>query len=661
MRKFVVCFLLLSLLTLSALLAVPGAPPALQSTKTDRQPTGQYSPANWTTNRITNPGFEDWTSPTNAEEWSETTSGETDIWYAEAPEPVKSGTRSIGFSAKSSPTGNVIVNYVSASSSLQSNMGKLNLTFDWYSDQIQNNGSDTFFVGVGVYDVTGPHLITYYLNGTSQGAANHSYAAYFDLGGPVQTWNRFSRNLTADYEAVAEFPSLTPAAYIFFLRFILYSFPDTPQVNQAYLDNVVLENDTTTWINSTVHDGGFETGESWEFNLGTENSYISRSTTAHSGSSSCNITAQSSLHISQASLSIFPYTRITALNPGNISFWWCLDYENLAQNSYASLDIGFYNGTGYQNLNYYFCSGGGTFGITNSSTGLYLHVEELNTSGSWVYFHRDIWAEAGAYFGVDELYISSVYFRVLNVENLSGDSRITFLLDDVEQISGAVNGAGFEDQQAVDSRVRGWGSAYAAYDRLRVTDTAYAGSKAANLTLPTSGTVSVSQNLRSRPIRGSRNTSLDLAWRLDDFSVTSNDYARIYVYFGNYKYLYYYFGLRSGELPDNTSSSGYFNVTGVNTLGTWHLLHRNLSSDYAAVFGTRPNTTLTYLYLSARTYGADRLVLLIDDLYLYDTDDTPPINPWLLLFPVFVAVIVIIVVVLVVLFVVIVWQRGRKR
>ena len=422
---------------------------------------------------------------------------------------------------------------------------------------------------------------------------------------------------------------------------------------------MVLENDTTTWINGTINNGGFETGEFWSFHGNQEAGYISRSTTAHTGSWSCNITTPCNLEYSHSKAEIISssYTRITALNQGNLSCWWYLDTEDFTLDSYSCLRLNFRNATNYQAVYYYLGYNSTYVTPSNSSTTLIFNVENHNTTGTWIYCQRNLWQDASDYFKTNELYLTQFEFHC-SCSTYLESSYLTLLIDDMEHIAGAVNGAGFEDQPAVGSPLRGWGGYYISTDdRLRVTDTAYAGSKAANLTIPIgSSYYSQSQPLYGRPIRGSRNTYLDMAWRLDAFNSSADDVARIGVSFGDGKTLYYYLAIRSGEFPDNTNTTGYFNATGYNTLGTWHLMHRSLNDDYAAVFGSRPDTTLTTIYLYAATNGANRLSLLFDDLYLYDTEFTP-INPLILLLPVIIAVVIIIIVLVIII---LVWRSRRK-
>ena len=207
MRKLIVCIMLLSLFSLSVLPTVPGTPPALQATAS-RQPSPPGSaPANWSSNRIANPGFEDWASPYDAEVWYEEAEGFSSSRPFQAPDPVKSGTFSAGVEALCPP-------YCAPTQSRfrgspYADIRLLNLTFDWYSDQTLNTGLDSFFVSLVLSDGIDWREMVYVLNGTYQYSYNYTYGVVFSLEGPVQTWNRFSRNITADYEAVTEFPSLS--------------------------------------------------------------------------------------------------------------------------------------------------------------------------------------------------------------------------------------------------------------------------------------------------------------------------------------------------------------------------------------------------------------------------------------------------------------------
>lgn len=655
LRKLLVSLLLLSLVSLSVLPSVPGAPRALRGTMAARQPSPPGGVlANWTTNRVQNPGFENWSTPGDAADWSEERSADSGTWYATTPDPVQDGTYSAGMQTESPSGGGFSFTYFEQNW-LYANLGLLNLSFDWYSDQTQNIGSDEFVVDAIINNSGSTHTMRYYLNWTSPPSLwNTSHTAYFTLGGPTQQWNYFSRNLTADFESVAEFPSLSTAAVLMHFRFVLTSAADTTQVNRGFIDNVVLENDTTVWIKDATNNGNFEAVANWNLGRGYEEGFISRSTTVHSGSYSANLTAACNQRTSKAELSYSPYTRITALNPANLSFWWYLDVQDPPSFSLAYLRITCYNNTGYQYIHYHLGSRSTMFNQTNS---LVLQVDNFNTTNSWFHVNRNLWEDAHDYFNTDELTLYTLHFGVTGGGDFE-ESRITLLIDDVEHLSGAVNGAGFEDQPAEGSDLRGWGYTPSTDDRLKVTSTAYAGDKAAHLYVNSSSVFGKYQTLCGRPIRGSRNTYLDVVWRLKAYTPRKGSFICFYVKFSDDKYLYYYFAASSEDVKHNGTLSGYFNVTGINTGQTWHSMHRCLSSDYEAVFGYRPNTTLDTFHLYANATGGSWVGIIFDDLYIYDTEG--PINLLMLLFPVIVAAIVIIIVVIVVLFVFLVWRPRRK-
>ena len=257
MRKFFVCLMLLSLFTLQLLPVVSGPSPAPPATASGQSPTRSPVPAtaNQTTDWFANGDFERWDSPTGAELWGESTTDNLYTWYAEAPWPIKSGSYSAGIQANSEPGGTTVYAQIYPYLS-DVDMRALNLTCYWYSDQTQNIGSDRFYIDIRVYGGGNYYSLVYMLNGTLPGITNTSSQGTFLVGGPTQQWNRFSRNLSADFEAIPGWPSITAAHVMYDLDFQMLSTTETTQWNRAFIDDVVLENDTTTWINGTIREGG---------------------------------------------------------------------------------------------------------------------------------------------------------------------------------------------------------------------------------------------------------------------------------------------------------------------------------------------------------------------------------------------------------------------
>ncbi|MHA1863891.1 MAG: hypothetical protein ACTSWA_08990, partial [Candidatus Thorarchaeota archaeon] len=81
------------------------------------------------------------------------------------------------------------------------------------------------------------------------------------------------------------------------------------------------------------------------------------------------------------------------------------------------------------------------------------------------------------------------------------------------------------------------------------------------------------------------NTTIDLDWYLDEIGTPLNsDEFRMQVRMSN-RYLNYYLGSQT-TLP-NSTVAGHIMIEG--STQTWNHLHRNLTSDYFAVFGFVPS------------------------------------------------------------------------
>ncbi len=587
--------------------------------------------ANWTSNRYGNPSFESWSTQYIPDRWWTWAHGDTYQWYASAPWPVNEGAQSGGLQTRS-PHGQD-GNAYWYQSSINADMDNLSLTFDWYLDQNEDPANDYFYAYIRTYDMGTYHNIYYVLNG-SQTWSNQTYRTCYKAYGPSKQWNFFSRNITLDYLDNPLTPStISSTIQVRYLYLNLIVNGGTDQYLRSFVDDVNLVNETNAyvWIGGSTRNGNWEGSGSWSNGGNLDESLVSQSSVSHSGSWSVNLTTTSNGNWSYCELDSQPQARITALNPGILSFWWYLNYQQATANSMSMFWFFFYNGAQYFDLVYLVGYGGSSAPVSNSSSRLCLHVDWFNTTDSWVYCERDIWADAGAYFGTNELFLDYNYFWM---QNYGTGSRLITLLDDMKLESGAICGAGYEDQGAVGSRVRGWGWDYEEYDEFRVTDTAYSGSKAANFTLNNGADRNFDQESNWRPLNGTRETYLDVMWRLEDYTPISGNYVRIRVYFENGYNLYYYLASYSGLLPSNSSTAGYFNVTGANTMYTWMQMHRDLAHDYEAVFGSPPDTEIIRIYLYGYTSSGNRLELLLDDLYLYD-DPVPqlsnvqrsPLNP----------------------------------
>jgi len=106
------------------------------------------------------------------------------------------------------------------------------------------------------------------------------------------------------------------------------------------------------------------------------------------------------------------------------------------------------------------------------------------------------------------------------------------------------------------------------------------------------------------------NTTLDLDWYLDEIGNPTNDYFRIQVRMSS-RNMYYYLGCTTGS--SNSSGTGYYLIDGPTQ--TWNHLHRNLTSDYFAIFGLIP-TQFELVYIWIRSTNIDYTRGYLDDFVL---------------------------------------------
>jgi len=641
MKSSILSFLLLILLTLSMLAGATASPPtplsqdisssatassplAVPQTATEQPPLPGPNLAivNWTSNRISDPSFEVWHDSLTLNDWSIEAPGDGAQWYAtEPPWHISRGTYSMGIQCGAP---NQHSSSAHVEQSMAADMSNLTLRLDWYLDQNLDPLHDSFHLHLEVADGGGNYYHLYYIFNGTTGEVNSTSYGYYLLHDPPHEWNTLNRNITADFVAIPAFPkTIGPSLKLAYIWFYAYASGSTKNVIRAFVDEVRLIDGVTTVIGDSIGNGNFETPD-WTFWSSYGNRDASdarRSSTAHSGSWSLNMTAASAGNVSYACVYGGVEARLTSLNQGWLSFYWRLDQSNVGPVSTALITLGCSNATtSWFGLNYYL-GYGGTNGLWGNVTGdLYLQADQFNSTGTWVAFHRNLWLDAAAYFRTSEITVEYLYFEVLtHVAN----SRVSLLVDDCTHVSGTINGAGFEDQGPPGSALRGWGFTGSAFT---VTNTAYAGSKAANLTLP-AGSPSWSnlQRLGPRPLNASRETYLDLMWQLQDYTPYPNSYAYVELQLGDGHTLGYYLAFTGSPPWTNNSANAWFSAVGVNTPGTWIQMHRDLAHDYQAAFGPLPDTTIEYLLMGAISGVQPRLVLLLDDFYLYD-DPAPRIS-----------------------------------
>ncbi len=571
--------------------------------------------ANWTNDHALNPGFESWGSPYAPAEWRTSRNIDRYQWFAtQPPWNVSQGTYSIGMQTRySAPEQGWTYVY---QGNLGADMRNLTLHFDYYADSVPSLSLDYFMLYVSLSD---GRTIWYFIVG-AEGLSftNQTLMGYFQLNGPASTWDSFNRNITADYLALSLFPgSIAPGLEVTFLWFYIQTASSSDQWLRVFFDDVQLQNGTTTFIGSTTNNGDCEYPfwNPWYSAGNYDASHVTQSSTVYSGASSCNITAASFGNISTAQVYQYPRVRITNQNQGSFSLWWHLTQDKVTMWDNTWIQFQFYNLSGYFSL-YYLLSYGDTFPYSNTSLLQYLHADGFNTTGSWQHFQCNPWQDLLATFGTNDAILNRFY---ITATSGGVDARINLLIDDVRFVARAVSDADYEDQHDPGSPILGWNRDYSLY--FVVSDQGYGGGKAANCSLGPFGSVMLDHELNDRPLNSSRETYLDVMWRIEAFTGALIEFN---LEFDNGRVIHYILGTNNWGSFSNSSMERFFNVTGSGTVGSWIQMHRDLVHDYETAFGSLPDVTMVNLRFWA-TADTNSLEVLFDDLYIYD-DPAPQLS-----------------------------------
>ncbi len=573
---------------------------------------------NWTHNHIENPDLEDWPL-LYPSEWEGQRNTDRYNWFStQPPGHVNQGTYSVGLQTR--PTiGMPGFTYI-YQSNFNADMRNLTLNFDYYADSVPSLEFDYLMAYLTFSD--GRTIWYHFVGGTGLSLTNATMTGYFLLSGPVSTWVTLNRNVTADYLSLAQFPgSISPGLIVNQIRFYLQTGTTSTQWLRIYIDDVQIKNETTTFIGGSTGDGDFESGffNPWFHTGNYDVSYISKSSTAHSGVNSCNVTAASNGNYSFAQVYQYPRVRISSQNQGAVSLWWYLTQDNVGIFEYSMVQFQFYNLSGYFTL-YYLLSYGGTFPYSNSSVNQYILANDFNTTGSWQQFQCNPWEDLLATFNTNDAILNGFF---VNVNSQSANARVELLFDDVRFDARTVSDADYEDQHGPGSPILGWDRGYSL--NLTVSDQGYGGGKAANCSLGNLEFLSLDHELNGRPLNSSRETYFDVIWRIEAFAGIRIEFN---LEFEDGRIIHYILGTNNWGLLSNSSAVRYFNVTGSGTTGTWIQMHRDLVHDYQAAFGSLPDTTMVNLEFFA-SCDTPSLEVLFDDLYIYD-DPAPRLsNPWL--------------------------------
>ena len=503
---------------------------------------------------------------------------------------------------------------VNQSSLLWYNPVNLTLDIDWYLDSIGNPINQDYF---RMQIELSYHTLFYYI-GCEASYSNSSFSAYFEIDGPLQTWNHLHRNITNDYyEVFDEVPTLYQSVNWYARSYdLIYT--------RAYLEDLYLLNGTDPIYGGSVSNGNFEALGYWQTGFHYDPGDVAQCSDSYQNQWSMNLTALTIDDSSWAYVNYYPYKLLTADNQANLLFWWKLDdFVNTDETTYARVIVTASNATYDVEMYYYvFVGGSGHLPILLSANNLKFAAENFNVTGSWLQFNRNIWQDYTTYFNSENIWIDQISFQV---KNYGDNAKLSLLVDDISFAPSILSDRGYEHQDAVGETIEGWESP-PGYNEFTVTDFAANGDKAANLTLA-DDQIYMSQRLNDLPINSGTELILDFNVYVDKFNTSSEDYILFSVYFEDDSLAYVIANSTDAfEQQIGGEEDAYFILLQEPIVtGEWLNFHRDIVHDYKLLHGSLPNTTIYDIELFAEAGFGSELITFFDDLYIY-YDPAPTIS-----------------------------------
>ncbi|MFW9932235.1 MAG: Ig-like domain-containing protein [Candidatus Thorarchaeota archaeon] len=566
----------------------------------------------WKMDHFENQGFEDWTDEYTPEVDSVTRTSEYYRWYATSPWPVNEGSQSFGMQARATNTIYESIAELQRSSGWvsKSNVVNLTMSFDWYIDELPDSiGNDTLVLSV---EFSGPRYLVYHLGSEPTSATNSSSEGNFFIDGVADTWHRFDRNLTEDYFDV--FSSYPGSFMLFRLRLI----SRTIEYSRVFLDDLWLVNGTVI-IGGTTENGNFNAATTWDTGPNYSPSDVSRCSDRQEGDWSYNATSTSNGNVSYTYFRSYPDKVASALNPDIFTFQWKMnDFGTGDIFNYAYVSVSTYNSTGFSmSVKYRIC---GTppsiFG-----NGIDINVPGYETTGQWYSFNTSIWEDLSGTFTFSDLLIDRIEFRVAT---RGAGERISILLDNLTLTMARLNDMGYEQIGDVGDEIYAWSPTSGPFSEMTLTDDAYSGLYAANITVENGNTFGEDQDFCNLPVDGATDLWLDLHWKLQEYSNLAFEEVYMELDFADSNSFGYIFANGSAVNTGNGFEE-FILLSEVNSVGTWYSIKRNIFDDYVELFSTEPDTELERIHLAVYSQSGGRIEFLLDDVYLY-TDPAPEIS-----------------------------------
>ncbi|MGY5853114.1 MAG: Ig-like domain-containing protein [Candidatus Thorarchaeota archaeon] len=571
-----------------------------------------FGRVDWRTNHFPNDGFELWNdiySPANlnpfttVDRWTEiddTFSYEgSKSLYAE----VRSQTSKVGES-RISRSGYAPMN----------NPANTTFSFWWYIEELQNpTDADDFYL----YVEMNSKEMYYYLNCNASTLINGTNRAYFFLEDSLQTWNQLSRNLTSDYyEAFDHYPTV-------FDTFEFWIHSRSNEYVRIYIDDIYLINGTEVMLGGSTLNGNFEGSGTWTWYSSRSAAIVTQGADSYEGDWCFKGITRSNGNESRADFSEYPYVRLTASNPGALVFRFKIDNWTVAtDDTYAYVYLSGGNRTRDMSLYIPLCYGSSTVPF-GSPEYFYYYPTDFNVTNQWNYVGFNIMDKVNEYTTTDEFIVSDIQFYMMTREK---DANLTVSLDSLVLSGSYLNAMGFEDEGDVGEVLRSFDIGEMISPEFVVTDDAYQGGKAANLTLVDNQGESFSQDFNYIPFNGESELFLDFTWRIDNFTGQEYEEIIVSVYFDTENPLAYV--LANGSPVEVGESGDPFMLPTSNTQNEWIPTQRNLLEDYINFFGEVPDTSLEGIEIDVSCRDGGEIKILFDEMYIY-MDDAPEFTSYL--------------------------------
>jgi len=572
--------------------------------------------AEWKLNHLANPGFENWDDTHTVSDLYTYRTTEHYNWYATAPWPVNEGSRSRGMQSRAIDPNHPGEAYLSKSNwTYWDNPTNLTMKFDWYIDSLpQPIDTDYFRLNIYLGSPSDVHMY-YYFNCEDSARTNSSNYMWFFLNEPVQTWNTFDRNITADFFSIAaSYPTE-------FQQFRFEQHTESSDYSRTFIDDFSMKNGTSIYNDGSFKNGDFETGGIWYSGTNNDAADLSQSSVSQEGDWSLNATTKSIGNQSRLSVSYSPERRLSPLNPDDFSFQWRMDeYQGANEDTFAYVSVSCSNLSESFDVFYILAYGDNTNTFTWEGARI-INVTGFNTTGQWNTFSRCIWSDISSFYQTDFIIVQEIE---INIRADGPTSGISILFDDMQFQSAAIDDMGYEDQGAVSDPIYTWDKSYSIDPKFTVTDIAHSGTKAGNLTVIDGYSWSSGVYFNNRPVNNKTDLWLDFFWRIENDSQDTGNLLYLEVFFDSGESLGYIL-VNHTDVPTGNGFDEFIVLPEANTNLTWINFHRNIYDDFVTVFGDEPDTKVEDLYLAIEADTDGRMEVLFDDVYLFN-DPAPEIS-----------------------------------